>query len=331
MRMPPKDSNKQPLSATEIETLRTWIANGAEYQPHWSIIAPSRPIPPDLKNDEFSRNAIDHFVLNRIRQRGWSPSPPADRRTLIRRVTLDLTGLPPTVDEVEAFLNDSSPDAYEKVVDRLLTSPHYGEHRARYWLDAVRYGDTHGLHLDNYREVWPYRDWVIRAMNQNMPFDQFTIDQVAGDLLPDPTLDDLVASGFNRMNLTTSEGGSIPEEVEVRNVIDRVSTTGTVFLGLTVGCAVCHDHKYDPITQEDFYSLYAFFNNIDADPLDGNAKDPAPIVRVPTAEQATQLVDLDQQIKDVQTKIDAPNPDLDAAEAAWVAEWTGQQARCGIL
>ena len=187
-------------------------------------------------------------------------------------MTLDLTGLPPTPAEVDAFLADTSPDAYEKVVDRLLQSPRYGEHMARYWLDAARYGDTHGLHLDNYREMWPYRDWVIKAFNDNMPFDRFIVEQLAGDLLPERRRStSTIATGFNRCHVTTSEGGSIDEEVYVRNVVDRVETNGTVFLGLTVGCARCHDHKYDPVTQKEYYQLFAFFNSIDGSPLDGNA------------------------------------------------------------
>ncbi len=196
-----------------------------------------------------------------------SPSPEADRITLLRRVTLDLTGLPPTPAEVDAFLSDESPDAYEKVVDRLLRSPHYGEHMARFWLDAARYGDTHGLHLDNFREMWPYRDWVVRSFNRNQPYDQFVIEQLAGDLLPDPTKDQLIATGFNRCHVTTSEGGSIEEEVYVRNVVDRVVTVGTVFMGLTLECTRCHDHKYDSLTMNDFYSLFAFFNSLDGNPL----------------------------------------------------------------
>ena len=196
---------------------------------------------------------------------------------LIRRVTLDLTGLPPTLQEVDAFLADSSQEAYENVVERLLDSPRYGEHMARFWLDAARYGDTHGLHLDNYREAWPYRDWVIRAFNANKPFDRFIVEQLAGDLLPNATADQLIATGYNRCHVSTSEGGSIEEEVYVRNIVDQVDTNGTVFLGLTTGCARCHDHKYDPIRAKDYYQLFAFFNNIDGPALDGNSARWAPI------------------------------------------------------
>ncbi len=197
---------------------------------------------------------------------------------------------------MDAFLADDRPDAYEKLVDRLLESPRFGEHMARFWLDAARYGDTHGLHLDNYREIWPYRDWVINAFNQNKPFDQFIVEQIAGDLLANPTLDQLVATGFNRCHVSTSEGGSIEEEVYVRNVVDQVETNGTVFLGLTIGCARCHDHKYDPIKTKDFYSLFAFFNNLDGPSLDGNGAAPPPVVKVPSPEQTAELARLDAEI-----------------------------------
>ena len=216
-----------------------------------------------------------------MEEKGLKPSPEADRRTLARRAQLDLTGLPPDAGEVEAFVADKSPDAYEKFVDRLLASPAYGEHRARYWLDAARYGDTHGIHIDNYREIWPYRDWVIKAFNANQPFDQFTIEQLAGDLLPNRTLDQQVASGFNRCNITTSEGGAINEEYLVLYARDRTETVSQVFMGLTTGCAVCHDHKFDPISQKEFYELSAFFNNTTQAAMDGNVKDTPPIVFVP--------------------------------------------------
>ena len=295
LRMPPADSGKS-LTSEQIELVRRWIAEGADYPEHWAFANPVRPplpritpAPNDVEGpviaDWVQRNDIDHFVLARLQQEGLTPQCEASREVLIRRVTFDLTGLPPTLEEVDAFLNDESPDAYERVVDRLLQSEHYGEHMARFWLDAARFGDTHGLHLDNYREIWPYRDWVINAFNDNMPFDRFTIEQLAGDLLPDATLDQLVATGFNRCHVTTNEGGTIPEEFYVRNVVDRVETTGQVFMGLTIGCAVCHDHKYDPLSQKEFYQLFAFFNNLDGPAMDGNVKDHAPFVYVPTPEQ----------------------------------------------
>jgi hypothetical protein len=220
-------------------------------------------------------------------------------------VTLDLTGLPPTPEQVDAFVLDTRPDAYERFVDQLLESPRFGEHRARYWLDAVRYSDTHGLHIDNYRELWLYRQWIINAFNNNMPFDQFTIEQLAGDLLPNPTNDQLIASGFNRAHVTTSEGGVIREEVFIANVKDRVETTGTVFLGLAMGCAVCHDHKYDPITMRDFYSMSAFFNSCDDSPLDGNTHVYPPLIRVGTPEQNAKIAQLRQSIADKQKHVDA--------------------------
>ncbi len=230
------------------------------------------------------RNPIDQFILARLEAAGLQPAPEADRRTLIRRLALDLTGLPPTPAAVEAFVHDQSKQAVEQLVDRLLASQHWGEHRARYWLDAARYGDTHGIHQDNYREMWPYRDRVIGAFNRNLSFDRFTIEQLAGDLLPNRTLEQQIASGFNRCNVTTSEGGVILEEVEAIYAKDRVETTGTTWLGLTVGCASCHDHKFDPISQKDFYSLTAFFRNTTQPTMDGNVPDTPPILVLPRAE-----------------------------------------------
>ncbi|NOZ41395.1 MAG: DUF1553 domain-containing protein [Planctomycetes bacterium] len=294
--MPPPDS-EQHLNPDEIALFKRWIEQGAKWQRHWSFITPTRPELPEVSQSAAIREPIDRFVLARLEKEQLSFSAEADRRTLIRRVTFDLTGLPPRWEEVQAFVADQSPDAYEKVVDRLLASKHYGEHMSRFWLDAARYGDTHGLHLDNYREMWPYRDWVITAFNANMPYDQFLVEQLAGDLLPEATLDQQVASGFNRCHVSTNEGGSIDEEVYVRNVVDRVSTVGTVCLGLTVGCAVCHDHKFDPFTQKEFYQLFAFFNSLDGQSMDGNVKDPAPTVRVPTAEQVVTITDLNNKIK----------------------------------
>lgn len=302
-RMPPKKSGKH-LTPAQIDLLRRWIAEGATYTVHWAFVPPTRPALPKVKNAAWPKDPIDHFILARLEREGLQPSPEADRTTLIRRVTLDLTGLPPTPDEVDAFLADKSPDAYEKVVDRLLRSPRYGEHMARFWLDAARYGDTHGLHLDNYREMWPYRDWVIKAFNDNKRYDQFLTEQLAGDLLPSATLDQIVATGFNRCHVTTSEGGSIEEEVYVRNVIDRVDTTGTVFMGLTIGCARCHDHKFDPIKTKEFYQLFAFFNNLDGPALDGNKALPPPTVRIPTVEQKAELERVQRELAAVRKKIE---------------------------
>lgn len=300
--MPPADSTKE-LTDEEIATLQRWVEEGANWQEHWAFIPPELAEVPTVTSPDWPRNAIDHFILARLDEAGLAPSKPADKRTLIRRVTFDLTGLPPTLAEIDAFLADTDEGAYERLVDRLLDKTEYGEHMARFWLDAARYGDTHGLHLDNYREMWPYRDWVVQAFNSNLPYDQFTIEQLAGDLLPDATLDQQVASGFNRCHVTTNEGGSIEEEVYVRNVVDRVVTTGTVFMGMTLDCTRCHDHKYDPFTMKEFYSLFAFFNSIDGKPMDGNAAQHAPVVRVPTAEQKTQLAELDDKIDAVRREI----------------------------
>jgi hypothetical protein len=226
-RMPPPETKKQ-LTPAQKETLVRWIKEGAEYQPHWSLIAPKRPELPAVNNESWVHNPIDRFVLAKLEAAGLSPAPEADRHAIARRVALDLTGLPPTPETLEAFLADKSPDAYEKLVDKLLASSQWGEHRGRYWLDAARYGDTHGIHIDNYREIWPYRDWVIKAFNANMPFDRFTIENLAGDLLPDASLEDKIGSGFNRCNITTSEGGAIDEEYAVLYTRDRTETTSQV-------------------------------------------------------------------------------------------------------
>ena len=279
-RMPPKYSHKE-LRSDQIDLIRRWIDQGAFWEEHWAFMPPVRPKPPSLERKEWVRNPIDDFVLARLEAEGLQPAPEADRRTLARRVSLDVTGLPPSPDQVEAFLYDDSEDAYETLVDRLMSSAAYGEHRARYWLDAARYADTHGLHVDNYREIWPYRDGVIQAFNRNLPFDQFTIEQIGGDLLPNPTEKQIIATGFHRCNITTNEGGVIADEVRVMYAKERVDTTGTVWLGLTVGCATCHDHKFDPISQWDFYSLAAFFRNTTQHPLDKNIFDTPPFVIVP--------------------------------------------------
>lgn len=333
LKMPPPESGRK-LSKTEIETLGRWIDAGAPWAKHWSFIAPSKTELPKTKFDEFVKNPIDRFVFARLEKEGLSPSAEADRESLIRRVTFDLTGLPPTLDEIDAFLADESPDAYEKVVDRLLRSPRYGEHMARYWLDAARYGDTHGLHLDNERSIWPYRDYVIDAFNNNKPFDEFTIEQVAGDLLPEPTLAQRIATGFNRCNVTTSEGGSIAEEYRVRYAIDRTETLGTVWMGLTVGCAVCHDHKYDPISQAEFYQLYAYYNSTADKAMDGNALLPPPSVRVPTKDQLNQIADLQAKITKIEHTLSSkavnypyqdPGPEADTSaeqlhEFVWIED-----------
>lgn len=260
--MPPPDA-KNPMSREDIEKLKQWIAEGAPFEDHWAFSAPVRKPVPKVPNQDWNKHPIDAFLFQKMAEKGLKPQVTASKETLLRRAFLTLTGLPPTPADILRFADDPSEDAYEKQVDRLLQSRQYGEHRARYWLDAARYGDTHGLHLDNERAIWPYRDWVIRALNDNKPFDTFTIEQLAGDLLPNPGIDQLVATGFNRCNVTTSEGGAIPEEFAVRYGVDRVNTLTTVWMGVTVGCAQCHDHKFDPFTQKEFYQLFAYYNNLD--------------------------------------------------------------------
>lgn len=261
-RMPPPESNRM-LTSTQKDLLSRWVDAGAEYDTHWAWNIPSlQELPVLHEKPDWPRNGVDYFVLRRLLDEGLEPSVEVDRATLIRRVTLDLIGLPPTLAEVDAFLADSSPDAYDKVVGRLLESPHYGERMAVDWLDAARYADTNGYQVDRDREMYAWRDWVIEAFNQNMPFDQFTIEQLAGDLLPDPTLDQLIATGFNRNHMMNEEGGVIPEEFLAEYCSDRVETTVTIWLGQTFICARCHDHKFDPFTQNDYYSIYAFFHNV---------------------------------------------------------------------
>ena len=300
--MPPPTSGKK-LKPEQVALLRQWILEGAVYQKHWAFEAPTRPTVPGVKKTHWPRNDIDRFILATLEGKKLEPSPEAPKEMLLRRVTLDLTGLPPTPKEIDDFVGDHQPDAYERVVERLLNSPHYGEQMARYWLDVARYGDTHGLHLDNEREIWPYRDWVVGAFNENMPFDQFTIWQLAGDLLPKATREQKIASGFNRCNVSTSEGGAIDEEFQVRYAVDRVETTSTAWMGLTMGCAVCHDHKLDPITQKEFYEVFAIFNNISEKAMDGNAMLPPPSMQLPTPEQAKTLAGYDEQLKEYNSKL----------------------------
>ncbi len=281
--MPPPHTHKT-ISAKQRETLTRWIEQGAPWQEHWAFAQPAKPSLPSVRNTTWPRTPIDQLLLARIEAAGLTPAPEADRRTLARRLSLDLTGLPPSPADVEAFVADPSPDAYDKLVDRYLATPQYGEHRARFWLDAARYADTHGLHIDNYREMWPYRDWVIQSFNKNQPFNEFILWQIAGDLLPNRSTEQQIASGFQRNNVTTNEGGSIPDEVQAMYDKDRADTTGAVFLGLTIGCATCHDHKFDPISQKDFYAMTAFYRNTLQKPLDGNIYDTPPILIVPRPE-----------------------------------------------
>lgn len=313
-RMPPVTSGLK-LTEQQIELIKQWIDEGAHWESHWAFEPPQRPAVPEVKQREWIRNSIDGFVLARLEQEGLKPAHEADKVTLLRRVTLDLTGLPPTPREVDSFLADSSSDAYEKRVDQLLASPHYGEHMALFWLDLARYSDTHGYHIDSHRDMWPWRDWVIRAFNRNMPFDEFAIEQIAGDLLPNPTLDQQVATGFNRNHMINYEGGAIPEEYQNEYVVDRVETTSTAFMALTMGCARCHDHKYDPISQKDFYRFYAFFNNIPEKGLDGFYGNADPVIQLPTEEQARRQQDLTARIDRVKAAM--PEQEVKASEDAW--------------
>lgn len=302
--MPPPESHKE-LKAEQRATLKLWIEEGAPWQPHWAFIQPERPTIPAVKTPGWVRNPIDAFVLSRLESMGLAPAPEADRRTLARRVALDLTGLPPKPEAVEAFVQDASQKAYENYVQRLLDSSAWGEHRGRSWLDAARYADTHGLHFDNYREMYPYRDWVIRAFNANQPFDRFTVEQIAGDLLPNPTEDQRVATGFHRCNMTTNEGGTIEEENLSNYARDRVETTSWVWLGLTANCAVCHDHKFDPLSTRDFYSMAAYFRNTTQGGFDGNAKDSNPSVVVPqTDPDAARWKSLPDEIAGVKKRLE---------------------------
>ncbi len=295
LRMPPAWSGKS-LTPKQIETFRRWIDQGATWQTHWAFDPPKRPPLPQVKDQAWPRNPIDNFVLAHLEAEGLKPSPEADQATLLRRVSFDLTGLPPTPAEVDSFVADHSPDAYEKRVDQLLESPHYGERMAMQWLDLARYSDTHGYHIDSLRDMWPWRDWVIKAFNRNMPFDQFTIEQLAGDLLPNPRLEQKIATGFNRNHMINFEGGAIPEEYHVEYVVDRVSTAATTWLGLTMGCARCHDHKYDPIKQKEFYRFFAFFNTVPERGLDGYTGNAVPVLPLPSPEQQRQLDSLKSQI-----------------------------------
>ena len=296
--MPPPESHKE-LKPHEIDLLKTWIAEGAPWQPHWSLIPPTRPEPPAVKDSAWVKSPIDPFVLGSLESAGLKPAPEADAFTLLRRISLDVTGLPPSPELVTRYggkkpLSDTQ---VAELIDELLKSPAYGVHRARYWLDAARYGDTHGLHFDNYREMWPYRDWVVSAFNRNLPFDQFTLEQIAGDLLPNPTTEQLIATGFQRCNITTNEGGTIDEENLANYAADRVQTLGWVYMGLTTNCSQCHDHKFDPITQKDYYSLAAFFRNTTQGPKDGNTKDgKGPALVVPSEEDAPRWEVLPQEI-----------------------------------
>jgi hypothetical protein len=310
-RMPPAVSGKS-LSDRDREVLRAWISQGAEYQEHWAWIAPQRPALPTVSQPDWGRNPIDCFIMARLDQEGVKPAADADRRTLIRRLTFDLLGLPPTPGEVDAFVADTSPDAYEKVVDRLLASPAFGERMATYWLDVVRYADSGGYHSDNERSVWPYRDYVIQAFNQNLPFDQFTIEQIAGDLLPNATDSQKIASGFNRLLQTTEEGGAQPQEYTAKYSADRVRNTVGAWMGISIGCCECHNHKFDPFTMKDFYSFAAFFADVQEKAVGRQDE-----VSIPTPEQSLQMGKLNQQLADLRQELVKTTPERTAAQISW--------------
>ncbi|MFT6179817.1 MAG: hypothetical protein ACJAQT_005055 [Akkermansiaceae bacterium] len=303
--MPPDDGHAKPLTEGEKELIKEWIEQGAQYEKFWAFVPAKKQTPPEVKDTAWPTSEIDKFTLAKIESKDKSPKSRADKRTLIRRLALDLTGLPPTLDEIKTYLADTSPQAYQNLVERLIAKSSYGEHMAKFWLDLVRVADTNGNHHDHFRDHSPYRDWVIKAFNKNLPYDEFTKFQIAGDLYKKPTEEQLIASGFNRLHLIIDVGTALPEESHFKNVVDRVSAVGTAFMGLTLGCAVCHDHKYDPITQKDFYQMYAFFNNFDGQPETGGRGTPdfyrglqQPYIELPTEEQKQTLADFDHKINE---------------------------------
>ena len=321
VRMPPADAPKK-LTPAEIELLKQWIAQGADYQQHWAFVPPKRPSLPIVNDPAGAAGAVDLFILARLEAEALKPSAQADKTTLIRRLTQDLLGLPPTIDEVDVFARDASPDAYERLVDRLQASPFYGERMALDWLDASRFADTHGYHIDAGRDMTRWREYVIDAFNCNLPYDQFILEQIAGDLLPetpDPNenLRRKIASGFQRNNMINFEGGAIPQEYLNAYLVDRVNTLGTVFLGLTVACTQCHDHKYDPMTQKDFYQLYAFFNTIPENGLDGSKGNAVPLIKAPREADKHKLAALSDRIASLEKELGGPLPAVDAAQAKW--------------
>lgn len=330
--MPPADSHKRALSAEEKQLIKRWIDEGAAYEPHWAFVAPNRPVPPQPANASWSRNDIDRFILARLEAEGIAPSPEAPREALVRRVFMDLTGLPPTPEEVEAALADTRADAYERVVDMLLTQEpyrtRYAERLAAAWMDQARYADTSGIHMDAGRQSWLWRDWVIKAYHENMPLDRFVIEQLAGDLIPGATDQQKVATGFNRNHVTSDEGGAIAEEYLVEYAVDRTTTTGSVFLGLTVGCARCHDHKFDPVTADDFYRMYAYFNSIEEPGLYSQVPDAnralEPFMQVPTTEQKARLAEIDRQLTDLRAAQEVRSPEENAQRLAFFSDTTGR-------
>jgi hypothetical protein len=316
LRMPPPSAHKE-LKPEQIALFKRWIDEGAQWEEHWAWKAPVKAAVPPVKDKSWGSNDIDRFILARLEREGLRPAAETDKRTLIRRVAFDLTGLPPKPAEIALFLEDKSPEAYEKMVDRYLASPHFGEHRARYWMDAARYADTHGIHIDNYREIWPYRDWVIKAFNKNMSFKQFTIEQLAGDMLPNPTLDQRIATGFQRCNVTTNEAGIIEDEYEEIYAKDRADTVGAVWLGMTVGCATCHDHKFDPIRAADFYALGAFFRNTKQRVYDENVYDTPPVIVVPTDRDRPRWLELQDRLAVIRKEVEKLEDESAVAAREW--------------
>ncbi len=318
--MPPLNSGKS-ITQEQKETLRKWIEQGAEYQGHWAFISPKRSSVPEISG---KHHPIDAFIIERLKDEGMKMQDLADKETLLRRASLDLVGLPPSINEVDAFLNDSSSNAYEKVLDRLLGSPHYGERMALEWLDLARYADSNGFQSDGSRDMWLWRDWLINAFNRNLAFDQFTIEQLAGDMLPDPTQDQIIATGFNRNHRLNGEGGRIVEEWFVETVIDRVETTGTSWLALTMTCARCHDHKYDPISQKEFFEFFAYFNsNEESGVLAANGKNgfnTAPILKVPNREQKNRISELEKSLKKSQVEMKEAEKKMETAMTQWIKE-----------
>ena len=324
--MPPP-AMKKPLTLVEKEILSQWIASGAEYRGHWAFDRVERPVPPQVKEATKVRNPIDCFIRARLKEEGLHPSEEASRERLACRVSLDLTGLPPTPEEVDAFVKDDSQDAYEKLVDRLLDSPRYGEHMAVPWLDYSRYADSNGYQTDGSRYQWPWRDWLIDALNRNLPYDQFTVEQLAGDLLPDATQEQKVATGFNRNHRINGEGGIIAEEWRIETVIDRVETTGATWLGLTLGCARCHDHKYDPFSQKEFYEFFAFFNNVpETGRLGGQTGNTKPVIVVETQSYKAELARLEKALKQAEAKSRKSEAELGKEVRAWLPGFRKQFA-----
>ena len=313
LRMPPGSAT--PLTTRQIALFKEWIDSGAKWDAHWAYIPPQRPEFPAVTQKSWPITGIDRFLLARLEKENLKPSPEADRATLLRRVSLDLTGLPPTIAELDAFRADKSPNAYEKQVDRLLASPRYGERMAMQWLDLARYADTHGYHIDSHRDMWHWRDWVIASFNRNQPFDRFTIEQLAGDMIPNATADQRLATGFNRNHMINFEGGAIPEEYQTEYVIDRLEATSNVWMGTTMGCARCHDHKYDPIKQKEFYRFFAIFNNIAEKGLDGKRGNAEPMIQLPTAGQSARLAQA-KLFLDARTQI-LDETKVHAGQALW--------------